>query len=178
MFKDIKNYEGLYQINTDGVIIKNDRTYHCGADMKLKRFIPGGIVKHSKNEKGYHCVKLSKNGKSKKYKVHRLVAETFIPNVNNLDEVNHIDENKDNNSVSNLEWCSHNDNIAHSINSGTIPVKPVCQYDIDGNFLAEYSSITEASRKTGIHRGHIRNVSNGSYGFKSAGGYIWRYKNG
>lgn len=99
--------------------------------------------------------------------VHRLVAEAFIPNPDNLPEVNHKDENGLNNSVDNLEWCSHQYNIEYSKN------KAVVQY-YDGERIAEYKSIKVASQQTGINRKSISNVLNGWS--KTAGGYEWDYK--
>ena len=93
-WKDIKGYEGLYKISNKG------RVYN----IKLKRFMG-----HESNK--YMCVELGKDGKYKNYKVHRLVAQAFIPNPDNLPFINHKDENKLNNCVENLEWCTREYNV-------------------------------------------------------------------
>lgn len=95
MWKDIKNYEGLYKVNENGDILS----------VKYNKIIRKDIT-----NSGYYSVKLSKEGKSKHKYVHRIVAETFIDNEKGLLEVNHKDENKLNNSVSNLEWCTRSYN--------------------------------------------------------------------
>lgn len=97
MIKEIKDFEN-YKITSDGVILLFD----------------GSIKLPSKDKKGYLHVTLSKNGKKKTFLVHRLVAQTFIPNIDNLDQVNHIDGVKTNNNVNNLEWVTCKDNIIKS----------------------------------------------------------------
>ena len=90
--KDIPGYEGLYGITKDGKIY----------NLKYKRFL-----KAASDKDGYLRINLSKNGQKVSYRVHRLVALTYIPNPNNYPIINHKDENKQNNNVSNLEWCTH-----------------------------------------------------------------------
>ena len=102
IWKDIKNYEGIYQINNFGKI---KSAYKKGNNCNNK------ILKVSYTYNGYERVGLSKNNKTKKYLVHRLVAETFIPNPNNYPCINHKDENKQNNNINNLEWCTRSYNI-------------------------------------------------------------------
>ena len=74
------------------------------------------------NNGGYMYIKLSKNGKVKQFKIHRLVAEAFIPNIENKPHINHIDFNPSNNNYSNLEWCTHKENMEHSIKAGRISI--------------------------------------------------------
>lgn len=108
IWKDIKGYEGLYQVSTCGRIKSLARmvpfsNIHTSGYRQLKeKILKGGITKD-----GYNVVTLRKDNIGKIYSIHRLVAETFIPNPNNLPEVNHKDENKVNNHVDNLEWCTH-----------------------------------------------------------------------
>lgn len=93
-WRNIKGYEGDYQVSSYGRI----KSLKWGNEKNLK---------NQKHYKGYEFVTLLKNGKSHKYKVHRLVAQAFIPNPNNYPQVNHKDENKANNKVENLEWCTN-----------------------------------------------------------------------
>lgn len=102
IWKDIEGYEGKYQINQLGQV----RSLNYKRMRKIKR------IKHSKQKNGYLYIILYDNSNSKKtYYIHRLVAQTFLSNLNNYKEVNHIDENKENNCVWNLEWCTHEYNI-------------------------------------------------------------------
>lgn len=104
IWKDIKGYEGLYQVSNFGRIKSLPRTYK-------KRYIDKEIIKKpSKLPKGYLRVGLSKNGNTKYYFIHRLVADTFIPNLNNYPCVNHKDCNTSNNNVDNLEWNTYEQN--------------------------------------------------------------------
>ena len=99
MLKDIKGYEGLYQITDDGKVYS----------ILKKRFIYT-----SRDKYGYEQCLLYKNNKHKTKKVHRLVAEHFIPNPYNKPQVNHIDGIRDNNNINNLEWCTNSENQLHS----------------------------------------------------------------
>ena len=116
IWKDIKGYEGIYQVSNLGRVKALERTWYSGRNGCTKRTKPEHIMKYrlAKNT-GYCLLKLVKNGVEKHVFVHRLVAETFIPNPNNLPEVNHIDGNKENNCVDNLEWCTEKENISHAI---------------------------------------------------------------
>ena len=105
IWKDIKGYEGLYQVSSLGRIKSLERV-----DSNNHR-VHERILKLRHNEHGYYECALCKEGKQKKLKVHRLVADAFIPNVNNYPVVNHKDEVRDNNIVDNLEWCTHKYNI-------------------------------------------------------------------
>lgn len=105
--KDVKGYEGLYAVDQEG----NVHSLITGQGRRMKVLIP-----HKKN--GYLAVNLFKDGKMKHHYIHRLVAEAFISNPNNFHEVNHIDCNKSNNTVGNLEWCSRNQNLKHSYDNG------------------------------------------------------------
>ena len=156
IWKDIKDFEGLYMISNLG---------------NVKSFYTNKILKLKKDKDGYLHINLYKNKKQYTLKVHRLVAEAFIPNVNNYREINHIDENKTNNVVENLEWCTrkYNKNYNNKIQSIS---KRVNQYDLNGNLIATYNSTMEASRILGISR----NISACCLGkLKTCGGYIWRY---
>ena len=109
----LNGYEGLYKINKQGKIISLPR-YRCRGKVKRATLI----------NNGYLIVNLCKNNKSKNYLLHRLVAETFIPNPENKPDINHIDGNKKNNCVNNLEWCTKSENMQHAVKTGLfVPTK-------------------------------------------------------
>ena len=177
IWKDIKGYEDLYKISNFGKV--KSLNYHLtGKDR---------ILKYGINTQGYLFVQLSKNGKVKTFGIHRLVAQTFIENPENLPQVNHIDEDKTNNKVSNLEWCTakYNNNygtrvhkmICTQLNRKDLS-KAVLQFDLNGNFIKEYCSSREAARTLG-NRDFCGNISRCSNGIiKTAYGYKWKYKEG
>lgn len=157
--KDIKGYEGIYAITSCGRVWS----------YKSKRFL-----KPRDNGKGYLFVDLFKDGVHKQHYIHRLVAEAYIPNIENLPQVNHKDENKANNCLQNLEWCdaSYNTNygtgIERSANSRKIPI---LQFTLDGDFVREWSSATDVGREV---KAHICHCLKGK--LHSAYGSIWKYK--
>ena len=153
--RPIKNYEN-YLIDIEGNI------YNTTTNKPLK----GSISEH-----GYKYYRLSKDGKKKMFYAHRLVAEMFLSNPNNFTIVNHIDGNKLNNNVNNLEWVSCSENINHAYNTKLRNDKyKVGQYDKNGLLINTFESELEAFRKTGIN--HINEVTRGLR--KTAGGYIWK----
>lgn len=121
-------------------------------------------------------VDLYKGNKRHQMLVHRLVAMTFIINLNNYNVVNHKDENKQNNCVDNLEWCTQKYNMNYGMCAKKIAKansKKIIQLDKCGNILNNFSSIIEAERQTKISNGCICDVLHGRR--KTAGGYIWQY---
>jgi hypothetical protein len=137
------------------------------------------ILKPGKNRYGYLYVILYNGGKMIGKTIHRLVAEAFVPNTENKPQVNHIDENKGNNVAENLEWVTPMENSNHGTRNKRMAEtkgKAVVQYTTNGVFMAEYLSIAEAGRVTGINQSHISEVCQGKR--KTAGGYIWLYEEG
>lgn len=173
IWKDIINYEGYYQISNKGRVKSLDRIIiNCN---NINQSLKGNILKERIDGSGYSYVELHKNNKYSIFKIHRLVAQAFIPNVNNLPFINHKDENKQNNFVENLEWCTQSYNILYSkINEkgGAAVAIPVISIDNNG-IKTEYNSIIEASRKTGISRHLIK-----KYAYKNLtiNGIAWRKK--
>lgn len=108
--KAVKGYEGRYEVTENGEVISLIKGARNKSGYK--------ILKHWLEKDGYHTITLWKNRKPKQFRVHRLVAEAFIPNPSRLAQVNHIDGNKDNNAVSNLEWVSLEENIRHAYEIG------------------------------------------------------------
>lgn len=176
IWKDIPNYEGLYQVSNLGNV-KSLMAFNSYIGKYYKR---EKILKPKKDKKGYFMVCLCKNKNTlnfgdyhRKYiRIHRLVAETFIPNPNNYPIINHKDENKQNNNVENLEWCSYLYNNNYGTKNKKI-CKKVKQYDLDYNFIKEYRSIMEASRQLKISHSSIILALKGKT--KQAHGYKWEY---
>lgn len=160
VWKDIKDYEGLYQVSTYGNI-RNCRKNKNNVLYKSLRT--------------YYGVKLSKNNIKEFKSIHRLVAETFIQNPENKTEVNHKDGNKLNNKVDNLEWCNHSENQLHAYKNNLqkpTKISPVSKFDLQGNLIKSYFSIKEA-KEDNKNCSKIGECCRGKR--KSAGGYFWKY---
>lgn len=165
---DVVGYEGLYLISNYG---------------NVKSLITNKILNERKSSSGYLSVMLYKDKKPKYHSIHRLVANAFLNNDSNLPFVNHKDENKANNNVNNLEWCTR----LYNMNCGTISERistkrghkarlkrSVYQIDKKGNIVNRWESIAEAARKTGTARTSIYECCRGIH--KTANGYIWNYE--
>lgn len=188
IWKDIEGYNGLYQISNLGRVKSLGRR---GKGCSLE----DRILKHAINKDGYHLVNLKDiNHVAKWFTVHRLVAIHFIPNPNDYKEINHKDEIKGNNIVTNLEWCTREYNVSYGTvrerqsnnkkgQSNEWLNKPILQYSIEGEFIAEFDSTTQAAQflapvlgkdmekiKKAINN-QLRKYPNG----KSCG-FNWRYK--
>lgn len=163
-WKSIACYEGLYEVSDLGRI-------------KSLKFGKEKILKPRKHSCGYLMVSLCKDGKVKQPKIHRLVAESFLPNPQGLETVNHKDEDKTNNTVSNLEWMSIKDNNNYGTRNkrvGEALSKQVQMLDKStGELLTTFPSICEAERVTGIYKASISSCCLGNR--KYAGGYVWKY---
>lgn len=160
IWKDIPGYEGIYQVSTSGRV-------------KSLKFGKERILKPIRNNCGYLQVELCKNGECKRFYVHRLVAQVFLPNPNNLPEVNHIDEDKINNRVENLEFCDRIYNINYGTRTDKYS-KPVLQFNKDGTFIREWKSVKDVERNLGYIHQNISYCCVGRY--KTAYGYVWKYK--
>lgn len=159
-WKSIKDYEGLYEISNLG---------------NVKSLIKNRLLKPWMHKKGYMVVTLTKAKKHKHFFVHRLVASAFLESKELTTEVNHIDGNKHNNCAENLEWCGDFENREHAYNTKLRKMEvfiKVKAYSINGDFIREFSSISEASRETSTNIGNISRCING--GCKTAGGYVWK----
>ena len=183
IWKDVKGYEGLYQVSNLGNVKSLDRRVKCGLrnnSIVTKK----GKIKEQKISNKYLIVSLC-DGKTQKSKtVHRLVAEAFIPNPNNYPCVNHKDENKFNNCVDNLEWCTHKYNnnygtrlnkISKALINNPKTSKKVNQYDKNGEFLKQWESAKQVERELGISNAHIGKCCQNKPHYKTSGGYIWKY---
>ena len=167
-------YEDTYFVSTRGVIKAIDRINYRGYHLKEH------IMKYATDKNGYKRVYLTKYGKTKSMLVHQVVARAFIPNPNNLPEVNHKDENKSNNCVENLEWCTHQYNSNYGTRVSRIIPKtidktrtPVDQYDLNDNLIKEWYSMNEASRQLNIIQQNISKCCHGTR--QTAGGFKWKF---
>lgn len=175
IWKDIKWYKGLYQISNMGRVKSLERNVVRGRGGLYK--IEEKILKSDKNRDGYLFVHLCKNGKRKHHLIHRLVAQAFIPNPHNLQQVNHRDENKTNNRVENLEWCDAKYNMNYGTSIERI-IKynsiPILQFTLDGKFIRKWNSAKEVQKELGFNNSNIGNCCKGK-NYKSVGGYVWMY---
>lgn len=163
IWKDIEGYEGYYQVSNQGRVRSVDRYVNSKHGKRLSK---GQIIRSSPNVDGYLCLTLSKDNHQSFVRVNRLVAEAFIDNPDGLPVINHIDRNKMNNNVDNLEWCTVEYNTRYS------SAKAIVQYDKNGNFIREWDAISNAHRVLGINLSNIAQCCRGLRA--SAGGYIWR----
>lgn len=171
IWKDIENYEGLYQVSNYGRIKSLER------EGTKRRKINECILSPAKNSCGYKTVVLHKDSIRKTYTVHRLVALAFIPNPDNLPQINHLNEDKENNHVENLEWCTNQYNQNYGTHTERASLKKeiaVIQLDKDGNVIREWNRINEAGRQLSIDPCNIVKCCKGKR--LTAGGYKWIYK--
>ena len=144
---------------------------------KVRNIKSGRILKPFPNRGGYLRHRLYGYDKKKNLPLHRIIATAFIDNPDEKPCVNHIDENKLNNDLSNLEWCTVRENIIHGTRTKRVAekhFKKVIQLDLNDNVLNEFESMGQAERETGVPRSNISRCCNGKR--KSAGDYKWRRK--
>lgn len=177
VWKDIQGYEGIYQVSNLGRVRSLDR--YVPHSRLGKKFCKGHLMAVHQTSSGYLAVNLCKGNRYRSFDVHRLVATAFIPKTNpNAVQVNHKDEDKHNNCVDNLEWCSVSYNNMYGTKrerANTKIEKPVVQCDLDGNAIAEYKSASAAEREiSGKFTGAISHCLTGKT--KTAYGFKWRLK--
>ena len=173
-WRDIKNFEGLYQVSNLGRIKSVKRIVKRGTNYKP---VAERLLKFGGKDKGSYYVILSKEGITYTKYVHRLVAEAFIPNPDNLPVVNHKDENPLNDVVTNLEWCTWSYNNSYNNlrkRAALNKRKPILQYSSDGKFIREWSHAREAAESLGLNKRAIYECCAGRS--KTSGGYIWKQK--
>lgn len=146
VWKPIVGFDGIYEVSNDGDV-RSRKTRHC---RKLKPKI--------NSKTGYLFVNLYNDGNECTKTVHRIVAEAFIPNPDNLPYVNHIDENKQNNSVENLEWCTPSYNNEHSKHKKQ---KKVDAFTIDGEYVATFASCKAAAEILGVSKSMVSQTLDG-----------------
>jgi hypothetical protein len=179
IWRDIPNYEGLYQASNLGRIRSLPREWeqkhysginsHYNKESQIMK-----LCEYNKN--GYLYISLTKNKKAKKHLVHRLIAETFLIRRNNENYINHLDCDKKNNKLDNLEWCTQSHNIQYAYDNNTkIPphMRKIKRFDLKNNYIDEFISLQEAERKTKIKASNISKCCRGQR--NQAGGYKWQY---
>ena len=168
-WKDIKGCEGRYQVSNEGRVKSIDRVIITG---RGARHYTEHLLSPAVNEDGYFRVFLSIGTNGKWYLIHRLVAEAFIDNPDNLPEINHKDENPANNKVDNIEWCDRNYNINYGTRTSKTS-KPIEALDDEGNIVYTFESKKEA-RRHGFADSNITNCIKGKV--EKAYGLKWRNK--
>ena len=177
IWKDIKGFEGLYQVSNLGRVKSLNRCVNSGLKYQNKVVKKERILKASNNTQGYLFVSLQKDGKRTIKTIHRLVAETF-----NCQQVNHIDGNKHNNNIDNLEWCTPKHNIQEAWRLGLAKQgkgkehpesKSVNQYDLNGKLVKKWDSMMDIQRECGYFTSCICACCKGRR--KTSYGYIWKY---
>ena len=177
-WKPVVGYEGLYEVSNWGRVkslkrlVKSPRGYRTVCERTLKP---------TKDSHGYLCVSLYKEGEMKFVKIHRLVAEAFLNNPDNLPQINHKDEDKTNNHVNNLEWCDAQYNCNYGTRTERLSKsqingkrsKIVIQYNLDGTFVREWQSTRECERN-GFDKGAVCKCCLGE--LKKYKDFIWKYK--
>lgn len=183
-WKDVVGYEGIYMVSDLGRVKSLERfTSHYKGGLSLQK----EYIKKSSNSNGYLVNGLTKDGILTSWKTHRLVGNSFIPNPKNKPYINHKKGNKKDNRSIMIEWNTSSENSKHAHSTGLHKGshygligklnpngKPVLQFDLNGNFIQEYDTITIASEKTKVYAQNISYACNGKY--KQAKGYIWKYK--
>ena len=180
IWKSIKGYEGLYEVSNTGRVKSCERV--CIYKDGRKRLYFGQILKLHKRKEGYLQVGLRDESKLlKQYLVHRLVAEAFLENPLNKPEVNHIDCNKQNNNVNNLEWCTPKENSIHASKNGLMKgaengkkkSRPIIATNLTTGEEICFKSIREAERQLKLSAGNINSVLKGK--LKRTGNYTFKY---
>lgn len=179
-WKDIEGYECVYQVSNFGRVRSLDHyvegRHPRNPNFPFINFIPGKIKKLRPHKAGYWLVDLWKGKKQQTCTVHRLVAKAFIPNPHNLPEVNHIDEDKSNSIVTNLEWVTRTGNMRHGTcgeRMGRGHWVSVIQMTPDGKFIKKWQCTQHAADALGLSMTHIIEVCRGKA--KTYGGFKWKY---
>lgn len=183
IWKDVPNYEGIYQCSSFGRIKTIERIItEKGGKKRIRKEI---IRKQTLSKKGYFYITMTNDCKTKLFTVHRIVAFTFLPLIMNKNVVNHKNGIKTDNRIENLEWCNKSENELHAYrvlgkiniakgSSNLIKRKKVSQYDLNGNYINTYDSIVIAAIETKTNRQKISDVCNGKR-FKT-NNYIWKHE--
>lgn len=181
IWKDIKGYEGFYEVSNEGRVKSAPRLVDTVMNCRHYKTV---ILTPSLNDSGYYVVNLSKNGDTKTQRIHILVAEAFIPNLENKPCVDHINGIRNDNRVENLRWCTPKENSnfdlaiehlkeSHKNQKNENLIKPVIQMNLEGDIIAEFNSPKEAAESVGCTRNAITKGCRENIKIK---GYLWKYK--
>lgn len=171
IWRPVKNYEGLYEVSNFGRV--RSLTRKVKTSKGITQTWIGKMLTPGKSGNGYYYVTLSKNGKSKARRVHILVAQAFLPNKENYQQVNHIDGDKSNNDFSNLEWCTPHQNIKHAVSNGLFNNPIILQFK-NGKLVGAFHSTRDAAKATGLPYSAIGKCIQHSPEHKHVGGYVFR----
>ena len=170
-WKEVKGYEGSYQVSNTGYV----KSFKNGKEKLLTLHSSKLTKRHP--EPMFH-VELWKNNKRRTFSIHRLVAHHFIENKDGKPQINHIDGNRRNNNVNNLEWVTGSENMLHAYRTGLIKPKnrkPILGRNIKTGDVLFFASAYEASRELNLNADAIRGNLKGRT--KTSGGYVWEYTN-
>lgn len=186
IWKDVVGYEGTYMVSSLGRVKSLERTIPINGHYQ---FVRERFLAINMNTGKYSCTNLSLEGKHRTVLVHRIVAKAFIPNPNNFATINHIDGDKQNNRVDNLEWMTQLDNVRHAILTGlkthgrtgrinekNPSSKIVYQYDLDGKFIKQFPSLSEVGRELSVTIGAVSMCILNPKRLKQVRGYRWSYE--
>lgn len=184
IWKTIPETDGLYSVSNFGNVRRNEHYTIVKPSVQKENetvaFYKEKFIKPYKDCSGYFVVSVrDSNGNTRIKKIHRLVAQAFVPNPNDYNIVNHIDENKTNNYFENLEWVTSKENANHGTRNQRIKKavsNRVAQYTIDGQLIKVWNSMSEAAKSFGASTTtYIRRVCTNQFGRKTYKGYVWRY---
>jgi hypothetical protein len=188
-WKDVKDYEGFYQVSNFGNIRSVRREVKSPIRNNITIHRKGKLISAKPGKTGYCKVCLHKYGFGKFFPVHRLVAIAFIDNTESKPFINHIDGNPSNNNVENLEWCTQSENILHAYKIGSKKAPDyfylkqvgkesptaisIIQKDSTGNFIRKWDCINDVQRELGFNRPNICKCAKGK--INTAYGFKWEY---